>query len=212
EIILAPRIDDLGCVYSSLRAFLDAPENDKAVSVLAVFDNEEVGSETKQGASSTFLDMTLRAIAGSEAKYSSMLYNSFMVSADNAHAIHPNHPELSDGTHAPVLGGGVVVKYNANQRYTTDAISDGIFTTISQRAGAKLQKFSNRADTVGGSTLGSISNTRVSISTIDIGLPQLAMHSATETAAVSDLSDMIRVLTELYSSGIEKRCDVIYIK
>lgn len=209
ELVLAPRIDDLGCVYASLRAFLDAPES-KNVSVLAVFDNEEVGSETKQGAASTFLDMTLSAIAGN--RYSQMLHNSFMVSADNAHAIHPNHPELYDGTNAPHLGGGVVVKYNANQRYTTDAISDGIFTTLAERAGAKLQKFSNRADMVGGSTLGSISNTRVSVSTVDIGLPQLAMHSATETAAVSDLTDMVKVLTALYSSSLERMGDEIIIK
>lgn len=212
DLLLAPRIDDLGCVYASLRAFLDAPESDKAVSVLAVFDNEEVGSETKQGASSTFLDMTLRAIAGNDVKYSAMLYNSFMVSADNAHALHPNHPELYDSSNAPVLGGGVVIKYNANQRYTTDAISDGIFSTLAYRAGIGLQKFSNRADMVGGSTLGSISNTRVSVSTVDIGLPQLAMHSANETAAVSDLCDMVKVLTELYSSGIEKQGDAINIK
>ena len=209
ELVLAPRIDDLGCVYASLRAFLDAPES-KNVSVLAVFDNEEVGSETKQGAASTFLDMTLGAIAGN--RYSQMLHNSFMVSADNAHAIHPNHPELYDGTNAPHLGGGVVVKYNANQRYTTDAISDGIFTTLAERAGARLQKFSNRADMVGGSTLGSISNTRVSVSTVDIGLPQLAMHSATETAAVCDLTDMVKVLTALYSSSLERVGDEIIIK
>ena len=211
DLILSPRIDDLGCVYASLRAFVDAPVSDNAVSVLAVFDNEEVGSETKQGASSTFLDMTLRAIAGNDKKYSSMLYNSFMVSADNAHAIHPNHPELYDSSNAPVLGGGVVVKYNANQRYTTDAISDAVFSTLASRVGIKLQKFSNRADMVGGSTLGSISNTRVSVSTIDIGLPQLAMHSSNETAAVSDLDDMVKVLTELYSSGIEKQGDDIRI-
>ena len=209
ELVLAPRIDDLGCVYASLRAFLDTPES-KNVSVLAVFDNEEVGSETKQGAASTFLDMTLGAVAGD--RYFSMLHNSFMVSADNAHAIHPNHPELYDGTNAPHLGGGVVVKYNANQRYTTDAISDGIFTTLAERAGAKLQKFSNRADMVGGSTLGSISNTRVSVSTVDIGLPQLAMHSATETAAVSDLTDMVKVLTALYSSSLVIMGDEITIK
>ena len=209
ELVLAPRIDDLGCVYASLRAFLDAPES-KNVSVLAVFDNEEVGSETKQGAASTFLDITLGAIAGN--RYYQMLHNSFMVSADNAHAIHPNHPELYDGTNAPHLGGGVVVKYNANQRYTTDAISDGIFTTLAERAGARLQKFSNRADMVGGSTLGSISNTRVSVSTVDIGLPQLAMHSATETAAVSDLTDMVKVLTALYSSSLERMGDEIIIK
>ncbi len=211
ELILSPRIDDLGCVYASLRAFLDAPESDRAVSVLAVFDNEEVGSETKQGAASTFLDMTLSAIAGDPGKYSSMLYNSFMVSADNAHALHPNHPELYDATNAPVLGGGVVVKYNANQRYTTDAISDGVFATLADRCGVKLQKFSNRADMVGGSTLGSISNTRVSVSTVDIGLPQLAMHSATETAAASDLADMVSVLTELYSTSISKNGDDISI-
>lgn len=204
ELILSPRLDDLGCAYSGLRAFLDAPENDKSVAVLALFDNEEVGSETKQGACSTFLDMTLKAIAGDEKKYSAMLYHSFMVSADNAHALHPNHPELSDGTHSPVLGGGVVVKYNANQRYTTDAVSDALFTTLAGRCGARLQKYSNRADIVGGSTLGSIANTRVSVSTIDIGLPQLAMHSATETAAVADVDDMIKVLIELYSSGIER--------
>ena len=207
ELILSPRIDDLGCVYASLRAFLDAPAGEDSVNVLAVFDNEEVGSETKQGASSTFLDMTLRAIAGSDEKYSAMLYHSFMVSADNAHALHPNHPELYDSTNSSVLGGGVVVKYNANQRYTTDAVSDAIFTMLADRAGIKLQRFSNRADMVGGSTLGSISNTRVSVSTIDIGLPQLAMHSANETAAVKDLSDMVSVLTKLYSSSIIRSGD-----
>ncbi len=212
DLILAPRIDDLGCVYASMRAFVDSSVSDDAVAVLAVFDNEEVGSETKQGASSTFLDMTLRAIAGSEEKYSAMLYHSFMVSADNAHAIHPNHSELYDSTNAPVLGGGVVVKYNANQRYTTDAISDAVFSTVADRVGVKLQKFSNRADMLGGSTLGSISNTSVSVSTIDIGLPQLAMHSATETSAISDLNDMVAVLKRLYSSQITKCGDEITIK
>ena len=210
EFILSPRIDDLGCVYTSLEAFLNA-ENDNSVSVLAVFDNEEVGSETKQGASSTFLDMTLRAVAGNDEKYTTMLYNSFMVSADNAHAIHPNHPELYDGTNNATLGKGVVVKYNANQRYTTDAVSDGILRTLATRAGVNLQSFSNRADMVGGSTLGSIANTKVSISTVDIGLPQLAMHSANETAAISDIDDMVKLLTELYSSSITKQGDEIKI-
>ena len=210
ELILSPRIDDLGCVYASLEAFLNA-DSGNAVSVLAVFDNEEVGSETKQGASSTFLDMTLSAVAGNNEKYSAMLYNSFMVSADNAHALHPNHPELYDSTNNAILGKGVVVKYNANQRYTTDSVSDGIFRTLASRAGTALQSFSNRADMVGGSTLGSIANTKVSISTIDIGLPQLAMHSATETAAVKDVDDMIKILTELYSSSLEKQGDEIKI-
>ena len=211
ELILAPRIDDLVCAYASLRAFIDAKASENSCSVLAIFDNEEVGSETKQGAASSFLDMTLKAIAGDEKKYSAALYHSYMVSADNAHAIHPNHPELYDSTNAPTLGGGVVVKYNANQRYTTDAISDGIFTTLAERAGVKLQRFSNRADMVGGSTLGSISHTRVSVSTVDIGLPQLAMHSSTETAAVSDLTDMVKVLYELYSSAVVRSDDDISI-
>ena len=212
DMILAPRIDDLGCVYASLRSFIDAPVCDDTIAVLAVFDNEEVGSDTKQGAASTFLDMTLRAVSGDDKKYSAMLYNSFMVSADNAHAVHPNHPELYDSTNSSVLGGGVVVKYNANQKYTTDAISDAVFTTLADRAGIKLQHFSNRADMIGGSTLGSISNTKVAVSTIDIGLPQLAMHSASETAAISDLDDMIKVLKELYSSGLVKTGCEITIK
>ena len=161
-----------------------------------------MGSETKQGASSTFLDMTLSAIAGNDEKYSSMLYNSFMVSADNAHAIHPNHPELYDGTNNATLGGGVVVKYNANQRYTTDSISDGIFRTLASRAGAKLQSFSNRADMVGGSTLGSIANTKVSISTVDIGLPQLAMHSSYETAGAKDTEYYVKALTCFYEKKL----------
>ena len=203
EYILAPRIDDLGCVYASVRALLDSPESSDAVSVLAVFDNEEVGSETKQGAMSTFLDMTLRAIAGSDDKYRKMLANSFMISADNAHALHPNHPDLYDRTNNAMMGEGIVVKYNANQRYATDAVSEAVFAILADRASVKLQKFSNRADMVGGSTLGSISDTRVSIPTVDIGLPQLAMHSANETAAVSDLGDMISVMTSLYSSFVE---------
>lgn len=212
DMILSPRIDDLGCVYASVRGFIDAAANENSVSVLAVFDNEEVGSETKQGASSTFLDRTLRAIAGSDEKYSAMLYHSFMVSADNAHAVHPNHPELYDSTNTSVLGGGVVVKYNANQRYTTDAVSDAIFRMLADDAKIKLQCFSNRADMLGGSTLGSISNTRVSIATVDIGLPQLAMHSASESAAVSDIGDMVAVMKSLFSHGIEKIGDEIVLK
>jgi aspartyl aminopeptidase len=201
ELILSPRLDDLECVYASLESYLATDAHNGAVDVLAVFDNEEVGSETKQGAASTFLADTLRKIAGSDANYSAMLASSFMVSADNAHAIHPNHPELSDPIGAPTLGGGIAVKYNANQRYTTDAVSDAIFRTVAKRGGARTQSYYHRADLLSGSTLGSIADTRVSISTVDIGLPQLAMHSATECAAVSDLEDMILALTELYSTS-----------
>lgn len=203
EFLLAPRLDDLGCVYSSVRAFLDADDVEGVVPVLAVFDNEEVGSETKQGAASTFLDMTLSAIAGGEDKYRTTLVDSFMLSADNAHALHPNHPELSDSGNAPLLGGGVVVKYNANQRYTTDAVSDALFRSFASRVGVKVQNYYNRADMAGGSTLGSIANTRVSVKTVDIGLPQLAMHSSMETVACSDVRDMVSVMKEFYSSSIE---------
>lgn len=203
EFLITPRFDNLSSVYTSLVAFLATAEQDKSVPVLAVFDNEEVGSSTKQGANSTFLDMTLRRIAGSEEKYASMLNSSLMVSLDCAHARHPNHPELSDSKMCPVLGEGLVVKYNASQHYTTDGLSDGIFREMARRAGIKLQSYSNRADQPGGSTLGSIANTKVSVMTVDVGLPQLAMHSATECGAVADISDTISVLREMYSSAIK---------
>ena len=209
EFILCPRLDDLGCVYASTVAFLNSSATG-SLPVLAVFDNEEVGSETKQGAASTFLRDTLARITGSEASLAVALENSFMVSADNAHAKHPSSPEMSDPDNAPVLNGGIVIKYNANQRYTTDGLSDAIFRSICERAGVKVQTYCNRADLPGGSTLGSISNTRVSVSTVDIGLPQLAMHSANETAGAEDVDAMIAALTELYSSSIAKKGTNIY--
>ena len=208
EFILSPRLDDLECVYASMTAFLSANDA-KSIPVLAVFDNEEVGSETKQGAASTVLYDTLSRI--SNENYYEMLYNSMMVSADNAHAKHPNHPELSDPDNAPLLNSGVVVKWNASQRYATDALSASIFEEIAKRGGAKLTRYYNRADLPGGSTLGSISNTKVSIPTVDIGLPQLAMHSAAETAGAFDLSDMIKALTSFYSSVIKRAGDSISI-
>ena len=200
ELILSPRLDDLGCVYAALESFIRA-DGTEAVPVLAIFDNEEVGSETKQGAASTFLSDTLIRIAGGEEKYRAMLCDSLMVSADNAHAVHPNHPELSDKG-APVLNGGVVVKYNAAQKYATDAVSAAVFKLIAERAGARTQDFYCRADMPCGSTLGSIADTRVSVSTVDIGLPQLAMHSALETMGCDDLGEMIAALSAFYSSAI----------
>lgn len=204
ELIVSPRLDDLECVHASLRAFLEAEDNSRSVKVLAVFDNEEVGSETKQGAASSVLSDTLIKIAGGSEKYYEMLENSFMISADNAHARHPNHPELSDSENAPVLGGGVVVKYNGNQRYTTDGFSDGVLRTVAEREGVRLQKYYNRADIAGGSTLGSIATTKLPVPAVDIGLPQLAMHSANETASVSDYLEMERLLTAFYRSSIRR--------
>ncbi len=199
ELVLSPRIDDLACVFASLEAFLTSSDT-SSVPVLAVFDNEEVGSETKQGAASDMLLHTLSRIGGEN--YRAMLDRSLMLSADNAHALHPNHPELSDRQNSPTLGGGVVIKYNANQKYTTDGLSSALFETITERAGVKTQKYCNRADLPGGSTLGSIANTTVGLSTVDIGVPQLAMHSASETAALSDVVEMTRAIRAVYSSSI----------
>ena len=209
EFILCPRLDDLACVYSCTAGFLSSSSSG-AVPVLAVFDNEEVGSETKQGAASTFLRDVLLRISGSETALSVALENSFMVSADNAHAKHPSSPEMSDPDNAPILNGGVVIKYNANQRYTTDGLSDSIFRTVCQRAGVKVQTYCNRADLPGGSTLGSISNTRVSVSTVDIGLPQLAMHSANETAGAEDVESLVKAMTAFYSSSLLKKGSKVY--
>lgn len=201
ELIMSPRLDDLECVFASLRAFLNASETE-SVPVLAVFDNEEIGSDTKQGAASTFLYDVLSRIAGDN--YRKMINGSLMLSADNAHARHPNHPELSDADNAPMLNGGVVIKWNANQKYATDGASMAIFSEICDKAGVKTQSYYNRADLPGGSTLGSIANTKVPIPTVDIGLAQLAMHSASETAGASDVSEMIKALRAFYATSLKR--------
>lgn len=210
ELMLSPRIDDLACVHASLEAFLSA-DNRESVPVLAVFNNEEVGSATKQGAASTFLHNTLKRIAGSENEYYSRLESSFMVSADNAHASHPNHPELSDSNNAPILGGGVVIKHNSNQRYTTDAVSDAIFRKMCEKEDIKLCTYYNRADQLGGSTLGSIAGTKVSVYSVDVGIPQLAMHSLVETCAISDYYEMVKALRCCYSSSLKIKGENIVI-
>ena len=199
EYIISPRIDNLECAFASMKAFISADESD-SIPLLAVFDNEEVGSETKQGAASSFFYDTLSRIAGDSLL--PKLKNSFMVSADNAHAKHPNHPELADADNAPLLNGGIVIKWNSNQRYATDGVSSAVFQSICDRCGAKTQTFYTRADMMSGSTLGSISNTKVSVSTVDIGLPQLAMHSATEEAGAMDICEMVKALKEFYSTSI----------
>ncbi|MBQ8689408.1 MAG: M18 family aminopeptidase [Clostridia bacterium] len=211
ELMLCPRLDDLACVYSSLEGFLSGGNADM-IPALAVFDNEEVGSDTKQGAASTFFYDTLSRIIPDNEKYLRALSNSFMISADNAHAKHPNHPELSDSENAPVVNGGIAIKYNANQKYATDGISAGVFTRICELAGVSTQSYCNRADMPGGSTLGSIANTKVSVFTVDIGMPQLAMHSAVETAGVRDLEALILALSRFYSASISVKSDEIKIK
>ena len=155
---------------------------------------------------------TLERISGSREAYIRSLASGFMVSADNAHAKHPAHPELADASNAPLLSGGVVIKHNANQHYTTEAVSDAIFTLICDGIGVKTQHYCNRADMLGGSTLGSIANTKVSITSVDIGLAQLAMHSAVETASTSDATEMHKVLTAFYNTTLEIRDGKIVIK
>ncbi len=208
EFVLCPRLDDLACVYSTLRGFLEATPC-KNIPVLAVFDNEEVGNQTKQGAKSTFLPSVLLRISGSENENYRRLASSFMVSADNAHAKHPNFPELSDAKNAPIMGEGIAVKYNANQRYATDGVSDAIFREICRTASVKLQSYTNRADMPGGATLGSDADTLVSISTVDIGIPQLAMHSANEILALSDVEALVSASRAVYSAPISIRSDKI---
>lgn len=205
EFISSPKLDDLQCAFSSLKGFL-AGENENTVQVHAVFDNEEVGSLTKQGAESTFLADTLKRINGamgrSEEDYLRAVANSFMISADNAHAVHPNFSQKSDPTNRPYMNEGIVVKFNANQKYTTDSMSAAVFKTICEDAGVPYQVFTNRSDMAGGSTLGNISNSKVSLNTVDIGLPQLAMHSAYETAGIKDTYYLVKAIENFYSYSI----------
>lgn len=210
EFIVSPRLDDLQCVFGCLEGFLAAKPGG-SLPVLAVFNNEEVGSSTRQGADSTFLTDVLERIAhgcglDSEA-WKAAVANSFMVSADNAHAIHPAHPEYADKGEFPVLGGGIVIKYNANQRYTTDAVSGAVFQAICQEAGVPVQRYSNRADLPGGSTLGNISTAHLSVPTVDIGLPQLAMHSVCETAGAADTEHLVKAMTAYFSRDFHRDRD-----
>ena len=198
ELIGSPKLDDLACAFALTEGFLQSSPSG-AIPVLAVFDNEEVGSETKQGAASNFLRDTLRrltlALGKTEEDYLRWCAGSFLVSADNAHAQHPNHPEFADAQNTPYLNGGVVVKFNANQRYATDAVSAAAFRLLCRETGEQTQTYANRSDLPGGSTLGSISDTRVAVPTVDIGLAQLAMHSAYETMGARDLDSLVRVIT-----------------
>ena len=201
ELIGAPKLDDLACAFALTEGFLQSGPSG-AIPVLAVFDNEEVGSETKQGAASNFLRDTLRrltlALGKTEEDYLRWCAGSFLVSADNAHAQHPNHPEFADAQNTPYLNGGVVVKFNANQRYATDAVSAAAFRLLCRETGEQTQTYANRSDLPGGSTLGSISDTRVAVPTVDIGLAQLAMHSAYETMGARDLDSLVRVMTAYF--------------
>ena len=202
EFISSPRLDDLECVYSSMSAFCTA-ENRKNISVLAVFDNEEVGSGTRQGADSSFLEDVLHRISlktkETEEDFYISLAKSFLVSADNAHGVHPNFVSKADPVNRPMLNGGVVIKFNAAQKYTTDSLSATLFEHICQKASVPYQFFTNRSDIAGGSTLGNISTAHVSIPSVDIGLAQWAMHSPMESAGADDAEYLRKALEQFFS-------------
>ena len=218
EFISSSKLDDLQCAFSATEAFTSAIHENtgKSISVLFIADNEEVGSGTKQGAASTFLYDVLsrisKALGFDEEDFRCFVARSMLLSADNAHAVHPNHPELADPTHRPLLNGGVVMKYNAAQLYTTDGVSAAIFREICKRAETPLQIFCNRSDMRGGSTLGNISNTQVSMNAVDIGIAQLAMHSSYETAGALDTERMIRAMSEFYRVSLDFSDETISIK
>ncbi len=205
EFFSCPRIDDLECAYTSLAAFIAAPAAQSRERLRRV---RQRGSRQPVQAGRRFHAAWRRADAragraghvGRQIRAAMAL--SFMVSADNAHAVHPNHPEKYDEQNRTFMNGGVVIKHNANQKYTTDAVSDAIFAEICAKAGVPVQHFANRSDVVGGSTLGNIANAHVSMNTVDVGLAQLAMHSSYETAGCADVAYMIRALTAFYQTNI----------
>lgn len=201
EYLSAPRLDDLECVYGSLLGYLSG-EKENYTALYCVFDNEEVGSTTKQGAGSTFLSDTLWRICHSfgldKEDYQIQLANSFMISADNAHAVHPNHPEKSDPSNKCYLNEGIVLKFNGNQKYCTDGASAAVFRKLCKEYHIPVQSFANRSDMAGGSTLGSIATSFVPIHSVDIGLPQLAMHSAYETVGAKDWDHFLTMSTAFF--------------
>ena len=201
EFISSPKLDDLQCAFACFRGFTQG-QKEKYISVYALFDNEEVGSATSQGAGSTFLANTLerlaRSLGYSYDETMAMIARSFMISADNAHSVHPNHPEYADPVNRPVINGGIVIKYSAAQKYATNAFSAAYFKKLCKSHDIPTQTFTNHSDNPGGSTLGNISNTVIAMPTVDIGLPQLAMHSSYETAGVKDTAYLVDAVTKFY--------------
>ncbi len=197
------KIDDLECAHSAYRALIETPCSESTMIAVALFDNEEVGSGSKQGALSDFLKTTLDRVFASlkidEEEKAMLEASSFMLSADNGHALHPNYPEVSDIVNKPVVNGGVLIKYSANQKYTTDAESGAFVKKLMKDNNIPYQVFVNNSDVVGGSTLGNLSTQKISIRTADVGLAQLAMHSPYETAGVKDVSYLLSLFKAFFS-------------
>ena len=202
EFISSGRLDDLSMCFAGLEAILAAADSD-TTQVLGIFDNEETGSQTKQGAGSPFLSYMLHRIAlaqsGTEEAYYQAVERAFMISADNAHAWHPNYPEKYDPTNHPMLGGGSVIKFNAAQKYASDAASAAVFAGICAKAGVPCQRFVNHSDVAGGSTLGNILASSIPLRGVDMGNAILAMHSCRETGSVRDHEFCVKVFTEFYN-------------
>lgn len=214
EFISSPKLDDLECAYTTLQGFLNAVKDGagdkglgKNVLIHTVFDNEEVGSQSRQGAASTFLYDTLHRInesfGRSEQEYLVALAKSFLVSADNAHAVHPNYVSKADPVNKPGVNEGIVIKFNAAQKYTSDGVSAGVFKKICEKAKVPYQIFTNNSNIAGGSTLGNISNSQVSVLSVDIGLAQWAMHSPNESAGAKDVEYMEKAIAQFYKSEIQ---------
>lgn len=203
EFISSGRLDDLSMCYAGLEALLHSETSD-TTKVLAIFDNEETGSQTKQGAASPFLASLLQRIAtaqsGTTEAFHQAVERAFMVSADNAHAWHPNYSEKYDPTNHPVLGGGPVVKFNAAQKYASDAVSAAVFAEICNKAGVPCQRFVNHSDVAGGSTLGNILASSLPLRGVDMGNAILAMHSCRETGSVNDHTFCVKAFTQFYNA------------
>ena len=204
EFITSGRLDDLSMVHAAMTALLESSASDcRQTRIMAIFDNEETGSGTKQGAASPVLDHIMRRIThclgGEEEDYYRAIANSFMISADNAHALHPNYPEKQDPTNHPILGKGPVIKINANCKYMTDADSSAVFTEYCRLADVPVQYFVNHSDVAGGSTLGNILTSQIDLRGVDMGAAILGMHSVRETASSSDHTDIIKVFTKFYT-------------
>ena len=211
EYISGPALDDLACVWACAKGFIEA-KNSRSVQVLCAFDCEEVGSGSAQGAAATLLeDVLTRICADRGLDLHRMLAQSFMISADNAHAVHPNHPEYADATNAPVVNKGIVLKFNAAQKYTTDGVSAALLRKVCAEAEVPVQTYYNRADLPGGSTLGNISLSHVSVPSVDIGIGQLAMHSCYETAGVKDVVYLLDTMTAYYGKTLLCPADGKYI-
>ena len=207
EFVSSPKLDDLMCAYTSLTAFLaaGAPEAER-VNVWCLFDNEEVGSNTKQGAMSTFLPDTLGRLVAAQGldreAYRRALSRSMLVSCDNAHAVHPNRADKYDAANRCRMNGGIVIKEAANQHYCTDAFSRAAFIAVLERAGVPYQTFANRSDMAGGSTLGNLSNIQASMHAVDVGCAQLAMHSSYETAGARDVALATQALRAFFEADL----------